>query len=180
MELSAEDPDRAQDLAALFEATFTASEGAEEGRLVGGLARDLIATTPATDLRIFTAREKGGPLLGCILFTRMDYAGEARQVFILAPVAVATVAQGHGIGQALIRHGLDALRAEGVDVALTYGDPAFYGRTGFRPVAQDEVAAPFPLQFPHGWLAQSLTGAPLSPLRGPARCAPALSDPAFW
>ena len=180
MEIAAEGPDRAEEIAALFAAVFTASEGAEEGRLSGALARDLIATTPTDDLRIFTARDAAGRLFGCILFTRMAYAGETRQVFVLAPVAVATAAQGRGIGQALIRHGLDVLQVEGVDVALTYGDPAYYGRTGFRPITEAEVAAPYPLQFPHGWLGQSLTSAALAPLRGPVRCAPALADHRFW
>lgn len=178
--IGAEGPGRAEEIAALFAAVFAASEGAEEGRLIGALARDLIATTPAADLRIFTARDAAGLLLGCILFTRMHYAGEARQVFLLSPVAVATAQQGRGIGQALIRHGLDALKAEGVDVALTYGDPAYYGRTGFRPVTEAEVAAPCPLQMPQGWLGQSLTAAPLAPLKGPVRCAQALADPGFW
>ena len=54
---------------------------------------------------------------------------------MMAPVAVATAHQGKGIGQRLISHGLDALRREGVDIAVTYGDPAFHGRVGFKPVS---------------------------------------------
>jgi putative acetyltransferase len=110
----------------------------------------------------------------------MSYAGDARQVFVLAPVAVATDRQGQGVGTALIRHGLDALRARGVDVALTYGDPAYYGRIGFRPITTEIAAAPYPLQFPHGWLGQALDGGPLRPLVGEVACVPALADPAFW
>ena len=179
MEFGRETPDRAEDIAALFAETFAASEGAEEGALIGGLVRDLLATTPAEELHVFTAREEDG-LAGCILFTRMHYAGDPRRVVLMAPVAVATGWQGRGVGQALIRYGLEALAADGTDVALTYGDPAFYGRTGFRPIGQEEVAAPFPLQFPHGWLGQSLTDAPLGHLPGPVRPAPAFNDPHFW
>lgn len=180
MRVAAEGPERAADIAALFAATFTASEGAEEGQLIGRLARDLIATTPAADLKIFTARNADGTLAGCILFTRMRYGGDPRRVVLLAPVAVATARQGRGIGQALIRHGLDVLKDQGVEVALTYGDPAFYGRTGFHPITEAEVAAPCPLQMPQGWLGQSLTAAPLAPLRAPVRCAPAFADPRLW
>jgi predicted N-acetyltransferase YhbS len=180
MDIAREGIEAAEEMAALFATTFGASEGPEEGQLIGTLARGLLATTPDGDLRAFCAREAEGRLVGCILFTRMDYARDPRRVFVLAPVAVAPDRQGRGVGPALIRHGLDALRSEGVDVALTYGNPAFYGRLGFRAIAQEAVAAPFPLQFPHGWLGQSLTDAPLAPLPGPVRCAPALDDPAYW
>lgn len=93
---------------------------------------------------------------------------------------MATAHQGKGIGQRLIAHGLDAFRQEGVEIAVTYGDPAFYGRIGFKPVAEADLPAPQPLNHPQGWIAQSLTDAPLTPLRGPARCVAAFDDPALW
>lgn len=163
----------------LFASTFTASEGVEEGRLIGALVRRLIIETPAGDLRVFTAWEDGA-ILGGIFFTRLTYGNDPRTVFMMAPVAVATALQGQGIGQRLITHGLDALRQEGVDIAVTYGDPAFYGRVGFKPVSEAEWPAPQPLQQPQGWIAQSLTDAPLTPVSGPARCVAAFDDPALW
>ena len=179
MDYSTEFTMHAEAIAALFEATFTASEGAEEGALIGALARRLIAETPAEDLRAFTAWEEGA-LLGGIFFTRLIYAGDPRTVFLMAPVAVATERQGKGVGQRLIAQGLDALRQEGVDIAVTYGDPTFYGRVGFKPVSEADLLAPQPLGQPEGWIAQSLTKAPLTPLRGPARCVAAFDDPALW
>ena len=163
----------------LFTTTFAASEGAEEGALIGVLARRLIAETPAEDLRVVTAWEKGA-LLGGIFFTRLTYADASRIVFMMAPVAVATERQGEGIGRRLITHGLDTLRQDGVNIAVTYGDPAFYGRVGFEPVAEADFPAPQPLQQPEGWIAQSLTDAPLTPLRRPVRCVTAFDDPAYW
>ncbi len=169
---------QADQIVTLFAETFTASEGADEGRLIGALARQLIDTTPAKDIHVFTARD-GDTLAGAIMFTRLAF-DDPRQVFLLAPVAVATGHQGKGIGQALITHGLDALRERGADAAVTYGDPAFYGRVGFRPVTEEAVAAPFPLSMPYGWQAQSLTDAPLGRLRGPCACVAAFDDPAYW
>ena len=110
----------------------------------------------------------------------MTYVGDPRRVFLLSPVAVATAHQGKGVGQRLIAHGLDALRREGVEIAVTYGDPAFYGRVGFVPVSEMDLPAPQPLSQPQGWIAQSLTDAPLTPLLGPARCVAAFDDPALW
>lgn len=166
-------------LAALFADTFAASEGAEEGARIGALARAMLADTPATDLRVFTAEDRG-TLAGAILFSRLACDGDARSVFVLAPVAVATDRQGEGIGQRLIANGLEALRAEGVDIAVTYGDPAFYGRVGFAPITTADIPAPYALQFPEGWLGQSLSGVRLGPVTGPCRCVAALADPVFW
>lgn len=170
---------REDEIAELFRRTFAASEGAEEGAAVGRLARDLLATTPEADLRVFLA-EEGGVLAGCILFTRLVYPKDGRSVFLLSPVAVAPEMQGKGLGQRLIAHGLRALRSEGAEVAVTYGDPAFYAKVGFAPVSAAQVAPPQPLGQPEGWLAQALHGEALGPLEGPSRCAPALDDPAYW
>jgi len=166
-------------IAAMFTDAFTASEGEAEGALIGALARRLIVETPAADLRVVTAWTDGA-LLGCIFFTRLAYEGDPRTVFMMSPVAVATAHQGNGIGQRLISHGLDALRQEGVDIAVTYGDPAFYGQVGFAPVAEADLPAPQTLSQPEGWIAQSLTDAPLTPLHGPVRCVAAFDDPALW
>lgn len=179
MDYSTEYKTQAEIIAALFTNTFTDSEGAEEGALIGTLARRLIAETPAEDLRVVTAWEDG-TLVGGIFFTRLTYAGDPRTVFMMAPVAVATPHQGKGIGQRLIAHGLDALRQECVDIAVTYGDPAFYGCVGFKPVSEADLPAPQPLNQPQGWIAQSLTEAPLTPLSGPVRCVAAFDDPALW
>jgi predicted N-acetyltransferase YhbS len=179
MDFSTQYETHAGTIAELFASTFTASEGAEEGALIGALARRLISETPAEDLRVVTAWEDGA-LLGGIFFTRLTYEGDPRKVFMMAPVAVATAHQGKGIGQRLIANGLDALRQEGVDIAVTYGDPAFYGRVGFRPVSETDLPPPQPLNQPEGWIAHSLTEAPLTPLPGPARCVAAFDDSALW
>ncbi|MGC9419638.1 MAG: GNAT family N-acetyltransferase [Rhodovulum sp.] len=163
----------------LLAAPFTVSEGAEEGALIGALARRLLSDTPTEDLRVFTAWE-GSTLVGGIFFTRLTFAGDARAAFLMAPVAVAIHRQGKGIGQRLIAHGLDALRQNAVDIAVTYGDPNFYGRVGFAPVSEAALPAPQPLQQPQGWIAQSLTKAPLTPLRGPSRCVASFEDPVLW
>lgn len=179
MEISAAFTKHLDEIAGLFAATFAASEGAEEGALIGELARRLMLDTPAEDLRVFTAWEDG-VLAGCILFTRLSFEGDPRKVFMLAPVAVATARQGEGIGQRLITHGLDALRHEGVEIVVTYGDPNFYGRVGFKPVSVDALPAPFALQQPEGWQCQSLCDAPFRPFAGPVRCVEAFNDPVFW
>ena len=170
---------REQEIVDLFAATFAASEGPDEGALIGKLARDQMGGTAPADLFVFTAWE-GETLVGGIVFSRLVYPEDARVVFVLAPVAVVPDRQGTGIGQKLLAHGLAHLRDAGIDIALTYGDPKYYAKVGFVPITQDFAAAPFDLQYPHGWLGQSLTAAEMTPLKGPSRCIAALDDPVYW
>lgn len=179
MDISAEYEAHASAIADLFTATFSASEGADEGALIGELARRLMAETPVQDLRVFAAWTRG-ELVGAILFSRLIYEGDNHTVFVLGPVAVATDRQHQGIGQRLISHGIEKLRQEGAELAVTYGDPSFYERVGFTAITEDDVPAPYSLQHPEGWLGQSLNNAPLTPLKGPSRCVQAFNDPAFW
>lgn len=179
MNFVADHEGHADEIGHLFLVTFTASEGVDEGARIGRLALRLMTETPPEDVRVLFAWD-GGAAVGAIIFSRLFYEGDRRLVFVLGPVAVAPDRQNEGIGQRLIASGLDRLRQEGVEVAMTYGDPEFYRRVGFRAIAQDEVPAPFPLQQPEGWLGQSLTGAPIAPIRGPARCVAAFDDPVFW
>ena len=163
----------------LFCATFTASEGAEEGALIGNLVHNLLASTAQQD-RFVVIAEEDGAIIGGILFSRLTYEQDQRTVFVLAPVAVTTDQQGKGIGQRLLNHGLAALRSTGVEIVITYGDPGYYAKVGFKPISEKDAAAPFKLQQPEGWLAQSLTDRAVTALKGPSRCVQALNDPVYW
>lgn len=179
MDLSAAHTDKHNSIVDLFTDSFTTSEGAEEGQLIGTLARALLETVPRDDIFVFCAHEEDA-LLGAIIFTRLRYPEDSRTVFILSPVAVASAHQGKGVGQALIRYGLDALRAAGVQVALTYGDIAFYSKVGFAQITATVAEPPLELSYPQGWLGQSLTEAPLTPLAGPSTCVAALNKAVYW
>lgn len=179
MEFETDVRGREREIVALFEDTFTASEGAEEGALIGAFVQRLLRETPAQEMRVFIGVE-AGKMIGAAIFTRLTYPQDPRVVFLLSPMAVAPDRQGAGHGQALLAHALSALKAAGVDAAITYGDPAFYGKLGFRPLAETDAAAPLPLSQPTGWIGQSLTETPLASLKGPPHCVAALNDPALW
>ena len=166
-------------ITALIEAVFTASEGPAEGQLVAGLAARLLALEPSEGVCPFMAWRDNTPV-GALIFSPLRYPQATPRVMLLSPMAVATAEQGRGIGQALIAHALAALARQGTDIAVTYGDPAFYGRAGFVPVTTDDLPSPHPLSQPQGWIAQSLTGAPLPRIPGPALCAGPLDDPRIW
>ena len=166
-------------IADLFRDTFAASEGAEEGEALYSLVRDLMVTPTEADVFTYTASQEDA-LLGCIFFSRLMYDEDPRQVFLLSPVAVRSDRQREGIGQKLIGFGLDDLRHRGVDIAVTYGDPAYYSKVGFRPITEEIARAPLPLSQPHGWLGQSLGGSEMTPVAGRSRCVSAFDRPELW
>ena len=179
MEMSNRFKGQEQEIIDLLAAAFAASEGADEGALIRDLSRNLLATTADADIHVFTARETRS-LIGAIIFSRLTYEHDGRTVFLLGPVGVATDRQGRGTGQRLLTHGLACLRKSGVDVAVTYGDPKYYSRVGFRAITEEFAQAPFKLKYPKGWLGQSLTDRSLTPLTGPSRCVEAFHRPEFW
>lgn len=170
---------RQADIAELFRHTLTSSEGESEGHAIGELVEQILTHTPSEDLWVFVAQE-ADDIVGCILFTRMRYSQEDRLVFLLAPVAIVPTYQCQGLGQQLIREGISKLRESGVAVALTYGDPAFYGKTGFQPVTEVDVPAPYSLTQPHGWQAMALDSVEPVKLRGIAQCVSAFNVPGHW
>ena len=167
-----------EEVAGLFTSVFSASEGAAEGALIGGLASDLAARADNQEMVGVGAYDEGA-LVGAIYFTRLRF-DEPSDVYLLAPVAVRTEYQGKGLGQALIRSGLQLLKQRDVLVVVTYGDPAFYSRMGFRALSEDQIQAPLALSMPEGWLGLSLSGGEVPILKGRPACVAEFDDPDYW
>jgi len=172
-------PEQVDALVGLVEASFRDAADSDEARIVADLTRSIIATTPASDLKVCSALSDG-TRRAVILFTRVRPADPGRNVFLLSPVAVATDAQGRGVGSGLIAFGLEQLRQDGVDTVVTYGDPAFYGRLGFAALDPDAVPPPHPLSQPVGWIGQALDGGAVRPMPGPLKTVPAFDRPDIW
>lgn len=97
--------------------------GPDEARILAALRRD-------GDLALSLVAEAAGTLLGHVALSPLR--GDLPGAVALAPLAVAPRAQRRGIGSALVRAALD--RA-GEATVVVLGDPGYYGRFGFRPVA---------------------------------------------
>jgi putative acetyltransferase len=170
--------ERASDLTQLFTSTFSASEGADEGGLIGSLVAKL--STDIDDLEIFCfGAIENEQLVGAIFFTRLLFADRA-PIYMLAPVAVSTDHQKSGIGKALIRHGINELANHGALVAVTYGDPSYYEKVGFKPLSENVLKAPLDLSMPHGWLGLSLREEAIQARAERPACVDAFRDPAYW
>ena len=162
----------------LFSQVFSDSEGEAEGASIEKLTVNLFETSDDRDLYNFVA-DDSGQLIGSIFLTRLTLEGSG-EVFMMAPVAVHSDFQGQGVGQALIEFGLGELKHVGVRFVVTYGDPAFYSKVGFRHISDEAVRPPFQLSQPEGWLGLSLTGSPIQDFAGSCACVPAFRDAAYW
>lgn len=178
MNISPFDWKRSEPVIQLFKSVFSASEGVSEGKLIGELVRNLISSTSENDLFGFIAENKG-EIIGAIFFSRLSLT-TGQTAFILSPVAVSTTHQGKGIGQQLINYGIAALNEKNVEVIVTYGDPDYYSKVGFKQISEEIIKAPFDLSHPHGWLAQSLTNEPLTITEAKSTCVKALNKQIYW
>jgi len=166
------------EVTSLFTSVFTSSEGEEEGSLIGHLASKLSSGIDNQDIVCFGTYEEES-IIGSIFFTRLRFK-DAIQVYMLAPVAVGTEHQRKGVGQALINYGLKELKNRSVAVVITYGDPSYYSKVGFRALSESVIQAPLTLSMPEGWLGQSLTGEPIPTINERPICVKEFNDPAYW
>lgn len=124
------------------------------------------------DALVSLVAEHGGAIVGHVLFSRMDIEADGAPLSGagLAPVSVVPACQGQGIGDALIRAGLDALREQDCAISFVLGHETYYPRFGYSPELAARFASPF--AGPHLMAMMLDSGAPW-PLGGRADYAPA-------
>ena len=128
-------PATAADHAAIRRVEIAAFGREDEARMVeaaraeGAVLAELVA-------------EQNGEIVGHILFSRMTVT-PARFFAGLAPVAVSPKAQGRGIGAALCRAGIEAVRTLGAAAVVVLGHPDYYPRFGFSAEAARRLASPY-------------------------------------
>jgi len=72
-----------------------------------------------------------GVVVGHVALSPVQVSGAASGWFGLGPVSVTPALQRQGIGQALVRAALAALRTAGAAGCVVLGSPAYYQRFGF-------------------------------------------------
>ncbi len=73
-----------------------------------------------------------GKVVGHLAFSPVRMESGDKGWFCLGPVAVSPDCQGQGIGAAMIKAGLDEIKSMGAEGCVVLGDPAYYGRFGFK------------------------------------------------
>jgi len=83
-------------------------------------------------------------VVGQVRLTRCWIDAEPRlvEVLVLSPLSVAPALQRRGIGRALVAHAVAEAGHAGVPAVFLEGDPAYYGRLGWRPAAELGVTPP--------------------------------------
>jgi putative acetyltransferase len=107
-------------------------------------------------------------IVGHILFSRMwiETTESHVEAVALAPMAVMPEHQRHGIGGAMIRAGLDLLRARGEAIVIVLGHPNYYPRFGFSSEFTQSLQHPFRRD---AYMALELQPAALAKVRGKIR-----------
>lgn len=75
--------------------------------------------------------ERSGAIVGQVGVSATTIGGQGNWALI-GPMAALPEAQSQGLGSALMSTALQYLRAAGIAGAALVGDPAYYGRFGFR------------------------------------------------
>lgn len=86
-------------------------------------------------------------VIGHIVFTPCEIAGDQVAASLLGPLAVTPDCQRQGAGTALVQAGLGRMKESEASVVCVLGDPAYYGRLGFEP--EILISPPYPL--PDEW-----------------------------
>jgi putative acetyltransferase len=129
MEIRPEQPDDVADIRYIKEAAFLPMEYSTHTE-----AAITDALRDANALTISLVAVEDEAVVGHVAFSPVTIDGQARGWYGLGPIAVRPDCQGRGIGQALIRKGLDSLKALGAEGCVLLGDPDYYGQFGFETV----------------------------------------------
>lgn len=146
---------RASDHAAIDALLRAAFPTAAEARLVQDLRQ-----SGEMDLELVLPDDGG--LAGYLALSRMV---EPAGWLALAPLAIAPVWQGRGLGRRLIAAALKLAAIKGQTVVVL-GDPAFYSGCGFSHPRAARLTSPYPLS--HTLIAGPGDDAPVATLRYPA------------
>ena len=152
----------------------------EENKVIMNFAQELSSENTSPSIKSLVA-EVDNQVIGYVSFSPIFLKSDTNIIgYILAPLAVSPEHQKTGIGSNLISAGIDMLTKDGVGVLLVYGDPAYYGRFGFKEEIGHSFVPPYTLQYPFGWTGMMLNDTPVPEQPIQFECVSALSKPDLW
>ena len=114
------------------EATFTASEDEQSGKLVRSLVEEIRSKRwylPELELIMVDERDE---VIGYVNFSRFHQDGKYEdELLLLSPVAVKTQLQRQHISKELIEYGLQKAKTMGYKAVIVEGNPMNYRNRGF-------------------------------------------------
>ncbi|MGB8003245.1 MAG: N-acetyltransferase [Gaiellaceae bacterium] len=109
------------------------------------LEADLVDTIRASDRfvpELSLVADDGDELVGHVLLSYVDLEPGAHQILQLGPLAVRPPRQRRGVGSALMREALRLAEERDEPLVMIEGNPAYYGRFGFRPSQELDIEPP--------------------------------------
>lgn len=172
-------PAKETDLSSIQQVIETAFSD-EENKVIMNVVDELFKETSSPSIKSFVA-EVDNHVIGYVSYSPIFFKSDTGvSGYILAPLAVSPEHQQQGVGSNLIESGLDVLTKQSVGVLLVYGDPAYYGRFGFKEEVGRSFVPPYPLQYPFGWTGVTLNGNAVPDTPTKFECVAALSKPDLW
>lgn len=86
-------------------------------------------------LSVSMVAEADGEIIGHVAVSPVHIGDGAERWFGLGPISVLPGHQGKGVGTQLMEAALQKLRASSAQGCVVLGDPRYYGRFGFKPLA---------------------------------------------
>ena len=152
----------------------------EENKVIMNLVQELSREVTSPSIKSLVA-EVDNQIIGYVSYSPIYLKSDSSIVgYILAPLAVSPEHQKQGVGSNLINAGIDMITKDGAGVLLVYGDPAYYGRFGFKEEIGCSFVPPYTLQFPFGWTGMMLNDTPVPEQPIQFECVAALSKPDLW
>lgn len=87
--------------------------------------------------------EQGGAIVGHVAFSPATVESRPQTLMGLGPLAVRYEWRRRGIGEALVRRGLEVCGGIGAAAVVVLGDPDYYERFGFVPAEELGLRCPF-------------------------------------
>ncbi len=131
-------PEQPKDIPAIWQVNSLAFGRPDEANLVDNLRQ-------AKALAVSLVAEDEGQIIGHIAFSPISLEQQPTPglAAALAPMAVLPDHQKQGIGQQLIRAGLETCRQAGFQIVVVLGHPSYYPKAGFQPASQYHITCPF-------------------------------------
>ena len=149
-----------------------------EGPAIAELVRNILNVQAGKPVYSYVI-ESGESIVGHIVLSPVMIEDFERiNAYILAPLAISAGYQKQGLGTGLISYSIKELKKHGVEALFVYGDPGYYGRTGFK--APKNISAPYDLEHPDAWMTKELTRGVLSNVHGVIECVPPLMSSEYW
>ncbi|WP_164275984.1 N-acetyltransferase [Stenotrophomonas sp. B1-1] len=123
-------PEQPADVAAIHALTEAAFRQAEHSSHTEQFIVD--ALRDRGELTVSLVAEQDGAVVGHVAVSPVAVSDGSIGWFGLGPISVLPARQGQGVGAALMQAAIDALRSQQAHGCVLLGEPAYYGRFGFR------------------------------------------------